>query len=1220
MSVVGEAHIVVRAITNRVRPDIEKAFSGLVDIGDKSGSDLNEAFNKGLSRGRGLGGGSFSKFEKEAEAARIKLRQLTQVGFFLGPAFAAVAGGIGSLGAGIVVLGAAAGAAAQGGIAILGAGIFSLVQVLLTATIAFSGVTAAISAGIKAGKGGASQAKAIESATKALARAQLNLRRILEDYPENRDRIIQAGADAEENAADAALASTRATRAYNEAQFRSQQTVKQLNKDREEAIETLQQLRFELEGGAISEKKARIEFEKARESLQRVQDLPPNSRARQEAELAFAEADLNLRKAIDRNNDLKKSEKEKDDEVRKNAATAIQDTKEYKDAKQAEADAAIDAAKAVKDAARARAEADKAASEIDSGKAFRDLNRQVADARESVKEAKASLKDAKKGSGVDAFADALKDLSPEARSFVEFIVDLKKKFKELKDAAGKDLFPALEKAIGNLVTNLFPRLQPLLQGTGKKLGEIAIDISNVITEGDNLKSLENVWKNNDKLIGDLGKVTGNLYTGFLNLLEAAGPLISRFGDWLVKVTGAWSETRKLNNESGILTDKFNRLGDITADIGEYLGIFWDGLKDIFAVVTEEGGAVDILNGYLKTAAERFRDFTSAGREDGSLKEYFNNATENFTKILGLIGNIGGELFKLGDNAGVGQFTDSLNRAVDIFGRIGDKLTGKDGAASGLGTFIEKFALMSELFTDSGSIQNFFKVLNGALDVVNAIFGNAVVNKVFLFIGAIAGIVKGFGLVLRVASFFGKAIAGVFLKFGKLFRDPFASLRKGSGLTRAELKKQMIVDAQKKKAMQGIFVSGKQAAKGLNLTTQASAKSRTALKLSAVSTNIKSKAMRGLGAAGRVAGTGLRAAGRGLMALGGPIGIILLLLPLIIENWDKIKEVIGKAVEFIVGAVTAAWDWVYEKTVGIFTSVVDFMKELPRKLLDALKALATTVLEFILKYHPIAVILRLIFENWEKIWTFFKELPGKLVEGLIGLSTTVLEFINKYHPILILWRLVTENWGTIKTWFTELPGKIVSALGGLVSNVGKFVKEKNPLTLLFNAAKDAWPNLKKWFSERLTDIVGFLKSMPTRIKNAARGLWDGITDAFKGAINKIIDGWNAIQFKVPGFKIGPIGYSGFTLGLPNIPRLAKGGIVQPTPGGTIAQIAEAGRAERVEPLDPNGLSKRDKAMINLLAGPERGTVINVYPSAGMNERELADLVSRQLANQMRRGAA
>jgi hypothetical protein len=46
------------------------------------------------------------------------------------------------------------------------------------------------------------------------------------------------------------------------------------------------------------------------------------------------------------------------------------------------------------------------------------------------------------------------------------------------------------------------------------------------------------------------------------------------------------------------------------------------------------------------------------------------------------------------------------------------------------------------------------------------------------------------------------------------------------------------------------------------------------------------------------------------------------------------------------------------------------------------------------------------------------------------------------------------------------------------------------------------------------------------------------------------------------------------------------------------------------------------MIQLLAGPGAGksTTINVYPSQGMNESELASIISRQIAFQLRRGGA
>jgi hypothetical protein len=159
------------------------------------------------------------------------------------------------------------------------------------------------------------------------------------------------------------------------------------------------------------------------------------------------------------------------------------------------------------------------------------------------------------------------------------------------------------------------------------------------------------------------------------------------------------------------------------------------------------------------------------------------------------------------------------------------------------------------------------------------------------------------------------------------------------------------------------------------------------------------------------------------------------------------------------------------------------------------------------------------------------------------------------------------------------------------------------------------------------IVATVKGLPGRIRAAASGLWDGIKDSFKNAINYIIERWNALQFnlrfpdKIFGIPLGPLAGRGFTLDTPDIKKLAEGGVVMPSAGGTLATIGEAGRPERVEPLDPDGLSKRDKAMIEMLSGG-RGSGINITinPSAGMDERELASIVSRQIAFQLRKGAA
>ena len=140
-------------------------------------------------------------------------------------------------------------------------------------------------------------------------------------------------------------------------------------------------------------------------------------------------------------------------------------------------------------------------------------------------------------------------------------------------------------------------------------------------------------------------------------------------------------------------------------------------------------------------------------------------------------------------------------------------------------------------------------------------------------------------------------------------------------------------------------------------------------------------------------------------------------------------------------------------------------------------------------------------------------------------------------------------------------------------------------------------------------------------NYVKKIFGAFAGFFKDIINAaFIRPWNrlvgGLSFTLP--KI----LGGGTVSLPKLNELAEGGVVYPRPGGTAALLAEAGRPERIEPLDSQGLSARDRAIINELAGPAKGTTVNVTvnPSEGMDERELAAIVSRQIAFQLRRGAA
>jgi hypothetical protein len=109
----------------------------------------------------------------------------------------------------------------------------------------------------------------------------------------------------------------------------------------------------------------------------------------------------------------------------------------------------------------------------------------------------------------------------------------------------------------------------------------------------------------------------------------------------------------------------------------------------------------------------------------------------------------------------------------------------------------------------------------------------------------------------------------------------------------------------------------------------------------------------------------------------------------------------------------------------------------------------------------------------------------------------------------------------------------------------------------------------WIIEKGKALVSWFTGLPERIGSAVSGLWDGIKDSFRNALNWIIRAWNDFQIQFPSFDFdwngplpgGEVTVGGWTVNTPNLPQLAAGGIVRRP---TIALVGEAG-PEAVVPL-------------------------------------------------------
>lgn len=188
-------------------------------------------------------------------------------------------------------------------------------------------------------------------------------------------------------------------------------------------------------------------------------------------------------------------------------------------------------------------------------------------------------------------------------------------------------------------------------------------------------------------------------------------------------------------------------------------------------------------------------------------------------------------------------------------------------------------------------------------------------------------------------------------------------------------------------------------------------------------------------------------------------------------------------------------------------------------------------------------------------------------GLIVLA--IVAFIGiivlAYNKIGWFRDLVNAAWSGIKTaisavvtWFQQTAWPILRTVIGYVVGYYKL------LWTVFSTVVG-------WIIGKGVALVGWFAGLPAKIGSAVSGLWDGLKNSFKAAVNWIIDAWNNLRLKIGGQHIDlPFGQSfdipSITLDTPNIPRLASGAIVQRRPGGILANIGEGRYDEAVVPLD------------------------------------------------------
>jgi hypothetical protein len=327
-------------------------------------------------------------------------------------------------------------------------------------------------------------------------------------------------------------------------------------------------------------------------------------------------------------------------------------------------------------------------------------------------------------------------------------------------------------------------------------------------------------------------------------------------------------------------------------------------------------------------------------------------------------------------------------------------------------------------------------------------------------------------------------------------------------------------------------------------------------------------------------------------------------------------------------------------------------------------------------HPILMIVLLIVGAFitmymtneklrKQIDAIFKPALEALGEAfrtiMVALQPVILAFQNLMNtlfggsgggegPLTKFFVLLADVVSKLVVALAPLIASIISALMPIIEALlNLLIKVVEILMPIFDSIMAVLMPLIDVFLKLIQLIAGFFEALFTGdwekfgnlFKDLGHGIVQSLADLFVGFINLIVDLLNmlfklAMLHPLIGFLADSVkALSGGTIDIRGavdaglipkvpqivVPKFAEGGVVSPSAGGTLGVIAEAGRPERIEPLDPDGLSKRDRAMISMMGGGGAGGInVTVNGTPDMDVNALAAEVSRKLAFQMRKGAA
>jgi hypothetical protein len=233
---------------------------------------------------------------------------------------------------------------------------------------------------------------------------------------------------------------------------------------------------------------------------------------------------------------------------------------------------------------------------------------------------------------------------------------------------------------------------------------------------------------------------------------------------------------------------------------------------------------------------------------------------------------------------------------------------------------------------------------------------------------------------------------------------------------------------------------------------------------------------------------------------------------------------------------------------------------------------------------VADIVAFIQEHWNKI--------GPIVFGVLDyVKTYIVSYLRVIRDIInVAMALLRGDWSAVWNGIKQI---VVDVFVGILNTIKAYL---TMWKAVFSAGLAAFAGIMR---DAMNGALGAVKLVGGKIVDWLSGLGGKMASAVKGGalaligagqtlgkslVNGVISAWNMLDLSIPGFHInthipgvGTVGWDGIGDIIPDLPYLAKGGIVTGPASGYLAMLHGT---ERVVPLGRDGSPSRGDTYIDV----------------------------------------